>query len=118
MRPCTSGWSMRSGTPRATEVAVPTRTTLRKYGLTEETWRAILDRQGGTCGACGRIPRSGRLNVDHEHVRGWPKMPPEQRVQYVRGLLDHLCNSRRLSRGATVENLRGAAAYLERYQNR
>ena len=109
---------MKSATPRATRVAVPTKATLKKYGLTVETWQAILDRQGGGCGACGLVPRSGRLNVDHQHVRGYKAMLPWQRANYVRGLLDYGCNSKRLSRGATVENLRGAADYLERYRNR
>jgi hypothetical protein len=102
----------------ASEVVQPTKSTLRKYGLTVEEWQSILDSQGGACGACGRVPPSRRLNIDHQHVRGWKAMDPVIRATYVRGLLCYMCNSQRLARGATVENLRGAADYLERYQNK
>lgn len=98
------------------EVQTPTKATLRKYGLSEDEWRSILDRQGGGCGACGKVPRTLRLVIDHQHVRGWAKMPGDSRKAYVRGLLCWTCNGFRLARGATIENLRGAAAYLERYE--
>ena len=90
----------------------PAPATLDKYGLSYGEWKAILDRQGGVCGACGRLPPSLKLNIDHEHVRGWKQMPPEKRKLYVRGLLCFTCNHYRLARGATPENLRGAADYL------
>jgi len=99
-------------------VLVPTTATLRKYGLSVDDWRTILERQGGVCGSCGRVPPSRRLNIDHQHVRGWKHMDPAIRATYVRGLLCYRCNSTFLSRGATVELLRGAADYLERYQKR
>jgi hypothetical protein len=99
-------------------VLPPTQPTLKKYGLTVETWQAILDSQGGTCGACHRVPKTQRLVIDHEHVRGWKAMPASERVKYVRGLLDWFCNAHLLVRGASVEKLRGAADYLERYQTR
>jgi hypothetical protein len=99
-------------------VSEPTPATLKKYGLTSAEWRAILDRQGGGCGACGTVPPSGRLNVDHAHVRGWKKMVPEERKGYVRGLLCYMCNTHTLSRGATVAKLEGAAKYLRDYERR
>jgi hypothetical protein len=99
-------------------IITPTKATLSKYGLSVEAWQAMLDAQGGACGACGRVPPSRRLNIDHQHVRGWKTMDPVIRVTYVRGLLCYTCNSQRLARGATVANLRGAADYLERYQTR
>ena len=97
-------------------VRVPTRPTLRRYGLTEEAWRAVLDSQGGVCGVCGKVPASGTLHVDHAHARGWKKMPPDERRKYVRGLTCFLCNSVWLRRGATPARLRSAAEYLERYE--
>ena len=99
-------------------IVVPTPHTLRKYGLTREDWQFILDRQGGVCGGCGRVPGSGKFNIDHEHVRKWKEMPPEQRKQYVRGLLCWTCNSFTLAKGAKPAHLRMAADYLESYQQR
>lgn len=96
-------------------IDVPTPATLKKYGLTVEDWQALLDAQGGVCGACGREPKTHRLVIDHDHVRGWKDMPAERRKLFVRGLLCWTCNHYRLARGATVENLRGAAEYLARY---
>lgn len=96
----------------------PTPATLKKYGLTAKDWQKILAAQGNMCGACGSVPTTKRLNIDHEHVRGWKKMEPERRKEYVRGLLCLLCNRYRLGKGATVENLRGAADYLQRYESR
>lgn len=101
-----------------TEARVPTRQTLRKYGLTEDQWRAILVRQGNTCGACGTVPASGTLHIEHEHVRGWSKMEPDERRQYVRGLACWTCNTHYLRRGATPAKLRGAADFLEKYELR
>ena len=100
------------------DIVEPTPPTLRKYGLTLDDWRAILASQDGKCGACGKVPRTKRYNIDHEHVRGFKTMDPVVKATYVRGLLCWTCNSFRLARGSTVENLRGAADYLERYQKK
>jgi hypothetical protein len=100
------------------ETRVPTKYTLKKYGITEEDWRAILDRQGGGCGVCGLVPESGTLHIEHEHVRGWKKMPPEYRKRFVRGLCCFTCNTRWVGRGATPQKLRAAAKYLEEYDRR
>lgn len=97
---------------------IPTLATLRKYGLDAWTWYVHAARQGFVCGACGKLPRTCRLVIDHEHVRGWKNMPTLDRAQYVRGLLCWTCNGFRLARGATVSNLMGAALYLKDYQDR
>lgn len=53
--------------------------TLRKYGLTEETYNIMFDQQSGQCKIC----KSDRfLVVDHCHDTG-----------SIRGLLCHHCNS-------------------------
>ena len=75
----------------------------------------MLDRQGGVCAVCRRLPKSGKLVTDHEHVRGWRQMPPEQRRRYVRGILCNFCNYRRVGRGMSLEAARGVVAYLEAY---
>lgn len=96
-------------------VPSPSPATLKKYGLTEAEWRAILDRQGGVCFVCQKVPKSGRLCTDHEHVKNWKKMPPEQRKLYVRGLLCWTCNHYYLARGITVERSQRVTLYLQEY---
>ena len=99
-------------------IRTPTDTTLKKYGLSKWEWQDILANQGGVCGACGKEPSSGRLVTDHQHVKGWKKLPPEKRKTYVRGLLCWTCNHFRLGKGATVKNLFGAYQYLIDYEQR
>jgi hypothetical protein len=99
-------------------ITTPSPATLRKYGLSEADWRAIAKRQGHKCGACGRVPTTNRLNIDHEHRRGWKAMDPADRKRHVRGLLCWTCNTKQLARGATVAGLLGAAAYLKAYEKR
>lgn len=96
----------------------PTEPTLRKYGMTAAEWRQRLADQGGVCPICEKTPPSGRLVIDHEHVRGWKGMPPEQRRLYVRGLLCWTCNHYALARGMTVRRAANVARYLETYQAR
>jgi len=49
--------------------------------LTDEEYKALLERQGSVCAICKEAPKKGRLHVDHIH--GTDK---------VRGLLCSLCN--------------------------
>lgn len=101
-------------------IHIPTPATLRRYGLSEDDWVALGEEQGWVCGAClpRHVPNTNRFVIDHEHVRNWKKMPPAERKKYVRGLICWSANHYRLARGATPENLRGAADYLERYARR
>lgn len=78
------------GTPRrvrtkAERQANPTyqrRARLKAYGLTEESWQAMWDAQGGKCGAGDHDLVAGReTHVDHSHETG-----------KVRGLLCSNCN--------------------------
>lgn len=101
-----------------TDVRTPSKQTLRRYGLSLEEWQGILDRQGGVCGVCKMTPDSGTLHIEHEHVRGWKKMAPDNRKRFVRGLCCFVCNTRWVGRGATPEKLRAAAVYLEEYDRR
>lgn len=94
----------------------PSRPTLKKYGLTYEDWRYIAYRQGYRCGVCGE--ERERLVIDHEHVRGWKAMPPEERRKYVRGLTCWYCNHAYLGRGITIEKARGVLNYLLAYADR
>src|SRR6266511_1355254 len=92
----------------------PTKATLRRYGLSEDEWRALLDEQGGVCGVCGKVPTTGRLVIDHEHRPKWKAMAPEVRKTFVRGLTCWWDNATFLGRGATVARLQAAPDYLRR----
>jgi hypothetical protein len=96
---------------------VPKPATLRKYGLTAREWRAILKEQGGGCAVCRKVPKSGRLCVDHEHVPGWKRMKPEQRKKYVRGILCFFCNHYYMGRAITVKKARNVYRYLLKYDH-
>jgi hypothetical protein len=106
------------------DITQPTPATLAKYGGTPEGWLALLTEQGGVCGVCGQVPNPSkkdgkrRLVVDHEHVRGWKRMPPEERWTYVRGLCCWWCNSAYLGRGITIAKAEGVVRYLRAYADR
>lgn len=93
----------------------PTTATLNKYGMSEGLWRLMFLQQGGVCAICRKPSR--RMCVDHEHAKGWAKMPPEKRVRYVRGLLCWQCNRFRVGRN-TLENARTVLEYLQDYEER
>jgi hypothetical protein len=48
-------------------------------------------------------------------VKGWKKMPPEQRKLYVRGLLCWTCNHYYLARGITVRRSERVTLYFQEY---
>lgn len=102
----------------AVELREPRPSTLRRYGLTLDDWRAIADRQGRVCAICLGVPASGRLHIEHEHVRGWRHMAPDQRKRFVRGLACWRCNSSFLARGITVERAMNVVSYLAAYVRR
>lgn len=77
---------------------------LKKFGITEEEYEALLKRQNGVCAICKGPPdtRWKRLAVDHDHV-----------TREVRGLLCMVCNTMlgRLERrwGEVMEYLKCAS---------
>ena len=74
----------------------------RKYGVSIEEYEAMLVRQGGGCGICGRSPSSQvSLHVDHDHRTG-----------RIRGLLCFVCNSS-LGELDDRDLLRAALRYVE-----
>jgi hypothetical protein len=112
----------------------PTPTTLGKYGfghgpaalneVPAMDWLLLLDSQNSVCPICKKVPTPNkstgkvRFVIDHEHVRGWKAMPPEQRRLYVRGLTCWYCNHAYLGRGITVAKAKGVVDYLSRYLER
>jgi len=99
----------------------PSQVTLDKYGLNIDEWVALWDKHEGCCHVCGRPePEDANraMQTDHEHVKGWKKMPSAERKKYVRGLTCWVCNKFRLTRGTTLETSRGLVRYLEEYENK
>lgn len=94
---------------------VPSKATLDKYGLSQEEWQRILDAQGGVCFICKKMSSTGRLCIDHEHVKGWKKMPPEKRKLFVRGILCWVCNHYYVGRGINIEKAMRVVSYLQQY---
>lgn len=95
---------------------LPSKTTLTKYGMSLHDWLIIMEAQSGVCPICGNYMK--RPVIDHEHVAGWKKMPPEERKKYVRGVTDWLCNHRVLTRGMNVQRAKNLVMYLENYQQK
>lgn len=97
-------------------IRVVKRATLRRYGLTELEWLEHLARQGWRCPVCRR--RVEQFVTDHEHVKGWAKLPPEDRKRYVRGLLCVYDNYKVVPSRMSAEEAGRMAAYLHDYENR
>lgn len=78
---------------------------LKLYGLTPESYDALLAAQGGVCAICGRAGSEwdvGRsLHVDHDHA-----------TNVVRGLLCHTCNVGLGSFADDIDWLARAITYL------
>lgn len=60
----------------------------RTYGV-DLKW--FNDRAKNGCEVCGRT--EGRLCVDHVHIKGFKKLPPEEKKKYVRGVCCFMCNT-------------------------
>lgn len=94
---------------------VPSKATLRKYGLDAQAWLAILEAQGWVCAICKRVPKNGQYRTDHFHAKGWKKMKPENRRKYVRGLTCWWCNKTYLGRGITESRAMNVVLYLRAF---
>lgn len=99
-------------------VVQPSPVTLGKYGWTLEDWLGQLEGNRWRCPICLRAPRTGKYVTDHEHVRGWAKMPDEERKLYVRGLTCWSCNRYLLARDISVATAHNVVCYLETYAAR
>ena len=82
----------------------------RRYGLSEQSLRDMMDQQVGCCAICGEsLPLSSRpgersFSIDHCHKTG-----------LVRGLLCSGCNTGLGNLGDSVEQLTSAVQYLNKY---
>lgn len=80
----------------------------RRYGMTVETFLALLASQGGKCAACGdELVLGLKTHVDHDHDTG-----------LVRALLCRGCNlAEGLLQGSAMR-ARKLAAYIEKHAPR
>lgn len=88
-----------------------------KFGITQEFYDELMERQGGLCAICrnpeSRTNSNGQvkfLSVDHDHAC----CPEDACGKCVRGLLCHSCNLGIGKLRDSPEVLRRAASYLER----
>lgn len=95
-------------------VRVPTLATMRKYGLDRSCFDKLCARQHGLCAVCFSLPDSRMLVIDHEHVKGFKKLPPQEKRKHVRGLLCTYDNFRMIPRGMTRDKANFVASYLNR----
>ena len=73
---------------------------VRKYGVTQANYDAMLSAQGGRCAICHKTQERA-FDVDHDHTTG-----------VVRGLLCTNCNRMIGHAGDDADRLEAAAAYL------
>ena len=99
-------------------VRLPKKATTDKYGLSEDEWLQMLDRQGGVCAICKKLPTTGRLVTDHLHKKGWKHFPPQERKVWVRGLLCHFDNHYTLARSVTLVKAKRLVEYLETFDSK
>jgi hypothetical protein len=99
-------------------IKAPAPATLRKYGLVEEEWLALLAGQGWKCPICQRGASTLTLNTDHRHIPGWGKKPPEERKRYVRGVLCAWCNHRRVHSEMGAVEAQRIADYFKAFEAR
>lgn len=98
------------------KIKIPSKATLRKYGLKLEEWMNMFNSQRGKCPICERsFDEKVRPCVDHFHVKNFKKMKPEQKQAYVRGLACFYCNRRLLAKGMTTSRAYNIFIYLKRF---
>jgi hypothetical protein len=75
---------------------------LWKYGITNEQWAVLFEKQGECCSICKtKSPNKNQWCTDHDHATG-----------QVRGILCHHCNRALGLLGDSSSNLLSALEYL------
>lgn len=77
-----------------------------KYGVTEEQYQDLYERQDGCCAICGKYQEV--LDLDHVHGK--------KGIEAVRGLLCKPCNRAIGALGDTAQGLEKALNYLKAYE--
>lgn len=96
-------------------VILPTEATTKRYGITLKSWILKLESQGWVCPICCARSKTGAYVTDHQHVRGWKKLPDTERAKTFRGCLCNYCNHRVL-RALTLTQAQRCAKYLEDHE--
>lgn len=78
---------------------------LKKRGMSEADYQALLERQNGVCATCPQPPGKKRLAVDHDHD-----------TDVIRGLLCSKCNTAIGLLNDDPALIRRVADYVERNQ--
>lgn len=96
---------------------IPSKQTLKKYGLSEDDWKDLYNKYDGCCHLCFEKFGEKRIYIDHEHVDNYKNLTQEERKKKVRGLLNYQCNFILLQKSNdNLDKLRKAVAYLEKYE--
>lgn len=108
--PCATEARRRDGRSKATK----RKALLKRYGLTQETYDAMLAAQNGGCAICGSSDpksRHGRFHIDHDHGC-CPNRDQRTCGDCVRGLLCERCNTGLGHFGDDPDRLDAAARYV------
>jgi len=98
---------------------IPSKATLRKYGLSEDDYRKMYLDEGGKCPICDReFSDKVRVAIDHLHVLHYKKKSAEVRKRYVRGLVCLYCNFRVINKNITPQKARNIVKYLDKFSDR
>lgn len=79
--------------PKKTKEEIKEARLYKTYGIKLVDWNRMFNDQGGVCWICKTMPKNNVLCIDHIHVKGYKKMPPEEKIKYIRGLLCFQCNT-------------------------
>lgn len=76
----------------------------RVYGITEEQYKEILEKQGGGCAICGKTPEQEKKNLAVEH---------NHRTGEIFGIACSYCNKYVIGRHLPVETVEKLLEYLK-----
>ncbi len=76
---------------------------IRNFGISEDQYNEILEKQDGKCKICNKHPSVKKLAVDHCHKTG-----------KIRGLLCEKCNTGLGMFKDDITNLRSAISYIRK----
>ena len=88
---------------------------MKRYGLTEDAYLSLLQKQGGRCAICGRLPEefTRPFHVDHDHLCC---SGVNTCGKCIRGLLCSVCNH--MLSAIETEFHNKALRYLECYSDK